>query len=479
MHLAILLARTPSRLPALIFLAPVVRSTDSVAMFLLRPAMVFLAASCLSCAGAADAKPSHIMNQRDIPSINSLSTEADRQLREHILPFWLKHARDPKHGGFIGELAVDGTVNDSAPRGPLLAARILWTFSSAYQEYRDPAYREMADYAYKTLMERFPDAANGGFFWQISAEGKILDDRKQIYGHSFILYGLAAYHLATGSPEALQHAIQTYRLIEERSRDREHGGYWEAFTRDWKRPAGVHLSGIGPEEPKSQNTHLHLMEAYTVLYQAWPDPGLREDLRSLVELMLTRISSADGRHLGLYFARDWSPRSTRFSYGHDIEASWLLARAADVLGDPLLSSRVSKAALVLAEATLAEGMDPDGGIMNEGTQAGPDDTDKEWWQQAEAVVGFLNAYQLSGDERHLRASQRVWSFIQKFIVDEKGGEWHRAVDRSGKLKQGHPKLGFWKCPYHNGRACLELVQRVRALHSGSANSGAGAQPPKE
>jgi len=300
---------------------------------------------------------------------------------------------------------------------------------------------------------------NGGFYWSIAADGTVLRDRKQVYGQAFALYALAEYHGATVKRDPLDQAIAVYRLIEEHARAR-HGGYLEAFGRGWEPIADMRLSAVDLNEPKSQNTHLHVMEAYTRLLALWPDPGLKAALLEIVDTMLLRIVDPATGHLGLFFAEDWAPRSDRVSYGHDIEAAWLLVRAAEALGDPGLLSRIKALALKIADVTLREGVDSDGGVYNQGGPKGLTDTNKEWWPQAEAVVGFMDAFRLSGKDRYLEAAFRTWDFIELRLVDRLRGEWFRGVTRDGRVLDNELKVSFWKCPYHNGRAGMEAVRRL-------------------
>jgi mannobiose 2-epimerase len=403
--------------------------------------------------------------------MEAFASRAEAELRGDILPFWLRHARDRERGGFFGEISNDLVVRKDAPRGALLSARILWTFSAAYRRYRDPEYLAMARWAYRDLETRFWDSEYGGFFWQIAANGKPRDQSKQIYGQAFGIYALAEYFRASGEQAALNRAVELYRLVEQHSRDRRHGGYLEVSTRDWKRPRGWRLSALGPEYPKSQNTHLHLMEAYTNLLRAWPDPGLRSDLHAFLEVMLDRVLSPDHRHLRLVFDADWTPRDDRISFGHDIEASWLLIESAEVLGDPALLVRVKDAALTIAQGTLAEGVDGDGGLFYEAGPHGLTNSGKDWWPQAEATVGFVNAYQISGDPRFLAAARHTWDFIERRLIDHEHGEWFWGVTRDGAVRPRTVKVGFWKCPYHNSRACLELIERLRALAASADPAG--------
>jgi mannobiose 2-epimerase len=403
------------------------------------------------------------MPPETIPDVAAdYSRRIEDDLRGNILPFWIGHVVNPANGGFLGSLTNDRSADRGAERGALLTSRILWTFSAAYARYRDPAYLAMADHAYNDLTRHFRDAENGGYFWSISPDGGVLRDRKQVYGQAFAVYALAEYHAATGLRGPLERAIEVYRLIEKHARA-PHGGYLEAFGRAWEPIADMRLSEVDMNEPKSQNTHLHVMEAYTRLLLAWPDAGLRKALREIVDIMLARIVDPASGHLGLFFAEDWTPRSDRVSYGHDIEAAWLLTWSAAALQDAGLMARIRSLAVKIAAVTLAEGVDADGGVFNQGAPGGLTDSNKEWWPQAEAVVGFLNAYQLSGQEPYLRAALRTWDFIELRLVDRRSGEWFRGVTRDGRVLDNELKVSFWKCPYHNGRTGLEASRRLREL----------------
>lgn len=387
--------------------------------------------------------------------------EAD--LRQNILSFWINRVVDQAGSTFHGSLTNDLTLDPTVERGALLSTRILWTYSSAYRQYRDPAYLTMADHAYADLFKRFHDTKHGGFFWSISADGTVLRDRKQIYGQAFAIYALSELHTATGRREPLDQAIATYRLIEQHAREPRHGGYLEAFGRAWESITDMRLSALDQNDPKSQNTLLHVMEAYTNLLRVWPDAGLRRALTDLVEVMLAHVVDSSTGHLGLFFANDWTVNSDKLSYGHDIEAAWLLTDAAVAIGDASLTTRVHALALKIADITLAEGTDTDGGIYNLGGPNGITDASKEWWPQAEAVVGFINAYEISRNERYLTAALHTWNFIETRLIDRKNGEWFRGVTRDGRVLEKELKVSFWKCPYHNGRMGLEAVRRLRAI----------------
>jgi mannobiose 2-epimerase len=385
----------------------------------------------------------------------------ETDLRGNILPFWIEHVADPAARSFHGTLSNDLKVSADVERGALLTSRILWTYASAHRHFGDTSYRAMADLAYEDLMIRYHDADHGGFYWSINANGSMRRDRKQVYGQAFAMYALAEYHAATGLLAPLDAAVALFRLLEEKAREQVHGGYLEAFARDWSPIADMRLSEVDQNDPKSQNTMLHVMEAYTRLLGVWPDTALRAALRTLVELLVTRVLDSKTFHLGLFFTNDWRPTSTKISYGHDIEAAWLLSRAAEVIGDPALTARITPIALKIADVTLAEGTDVDGAIFNLGDPSGVLDDKREWWPQAEAVVGFLDAWQLSGENRYFEAAAKTWAFIDTNLIDRTNGEWFRGVTREGKVISTFEKVGFWKCPYHNGRMGLEAVTRLK------------------
>lgn len=423
---------------------------------------------CLLCpllgVASSQAAESTDCDHRAAPLTSANYAErVEAELRGNILPFWLTHARDRERGGFYGEIDGQLKVKKDAPRGPLLTARVLWTFSAAYRRYPDPAYREMARWAYDDLHARFWDKEHGGLFWRTRADGEPMDSRKVVYVHAFAIYGLTEYYRATGEPAALDRAIELYRLLERHGHDREHLGYFEEFSREWElsRLRGMRRSAMGSLDQKSQNVHLHILEAYTNLLRVWPDPSLKENLRELIQVLQTRVLDGQRHHLRLFLAEDWSPRSDTISFGHDIEYSWLVTEAAEVLGDEALIAEVKNEAVKIAAATLAEGVDPDGGVLGEADPRGLTSTFKEWWPQAEAAVGFLNAYQLSGEHKYLQSSLRSWEFIEGNLIDREKGEWFHGVSRDGRHKSTL-KIGFWKCPYHNGRACMELIDRLHA-----------------
>ncbi|HOT90747.1 MAG TPA: AGE family epimerase/isomerase [Anaerolineae bacterium] len=392
--------------------------------------------------------------------------KAETELRENILPFWMKYVVDRERGGFYGEVSNTLEVDKDAPRGALLTSRILWTYSAAYKRYHTPEYLEMARWAYTDLLTRFWDDTYGGLYWMVAANGEPLRPRKQIYGQAFGVYALAEYYSATGEQGALDQAIALFRLMEEHSHDPQYGGYFEAYTRDWCLESDLRLSDVDMNEMKSMNTHLHVMEAYTNLLRVWDNTALRLRQVENVDIMMHRIISPTTFHTLLFFDEAWNPRSDRISYGHDIETNWLLVESAEVLGDEQRLKEAKAIAVKMAQAVYDEGLDVEGGLVNEGDPGGVIDADFEWWPQAEAAVGFLNAYQIAGQSHFLEAALRSWDFIERYFIDRQHGEWFRHVSKDYVVDTSAAKVSFWKCPYHNSRACMELIERLGKMGVG-------------
>lgn len=386
----------------------------------------------------------------------------ERELKQNILSFWMKHAIDETNGGFYGYISRDLRIDPNADKSLVLNTRILWTFATAYRVYGDESYKRVADRAYRYLNDHFADREHGGLYWSVDAAGRPSSDKKQIYGQAFAIYAYSEYARATGDEQALTLAIELFHTLERYGYDKEHRGYWEALSRSWGPTEDNSLSEKDLNAAKSMNTHLHVLEAYTNLYRVWPSEPLSGKLKELIEVTVRHIVDGGAARFVLFFDPDWTPLSDHISYGHDIEGSWLLAEAAEVLGDEELLDRVNRIAVRMAEAALRDGADEDGGLFNEGGPSGLIDTNKDWWPQAEAVVGFYNAYQLTGEARYREAAAKAWQFIENFIVDKEHGEWHWSVLRDGTPSGNEQKVSAWKCPYHNGRACFEMVERLKS-----------------
>jgi mannobiose 2-epimerase len=399
------------------------------------------------------------------PVLQRYQAEAEAEL-QRILQFWQQQALDEKYGGFVGQMDNKGSVNRDAPKGGILNARILWTFSAVYRHTADPQHLQLAERSFEYLMNHFVDGEWGGIYWELDAQGKPLKTRKQIYALAFAIYGLSEFYSATKNERALQQSRELYQWIESHSFDREHGGYFEAFSREGELLEDLRLSPRDRNDPKTMNTHLHILEAYANLYRIWPDRELAQQLESLIEVFLDRIVDSRTGHMNLFFTAEWKVTADLVSYGHDIEASWLLQEAAEVLGNRELLQRVKKVAVEMARAT-EEGLQPDGSLYHElDREEGHYDTHREWWVSAEAMVGFLNAYQLTNEPKFLEQSLNSWKFAQKHFLDKEKGEWFWGVYDDYSPMKGEDKIGFWKCPYHNSRACMEVVHRCKILMDG-------------
>jgi cellobiose epimerase len=380
-----------------------------------------------------------------------------------ILEFWMQHCLDNAQGGFIGRIDHDNNQYADAPKGAVLNSRILWTFSAAARYKGQKAYAAVADRAFKYMADFFIDKQHGGVYWSVTAGGQPLDTKKQIYALSFAVYGLSEYYRLCTCEEAKTLAVELFYAIERYSHDPVHGGYLEALTRDWQPIADLRLSAKDRNEKKSMNTHLHVLEGYANLYRIWPDAELKEKIVALIRIFLDHIIHPQSGHLNLFFDERWQPRSTGVSYGHDIEAAWLVQEAAEVIENKVLIEEVKQASLLLAHAA-ARGLDKDGGLWYE-VEEGHLVKEKHWWPQAETMVGFFNAWQVSGDEKELQRSIANWNFVKAHILDRERGEWVWGVRADYSLMREEDKVGTWKCPYHNGRACLELLHRMNSIET--------------
>jgi mannobiose 2-epimerase len=393
------------------------------------------------------------------PSDEYFASDVRRELLENILPFWRSRCVDAS-GGFIAEMANDLSIKADANKGLILNGRLLWTFSAAYRYTHSLEDELLAHRAFEYLSTRFYDARSGGFFWELDPQGRFFDDKKKIYGQAFAIYALAEYYKTFAVSQSLELAQETFRHLEKHAFDKNAGGYFEVFTRDWKPCEDMRLSEKDMNEVKSMNNHLHILEAYANLLQVWPDDLLKERLTALVELFSDCILDEQQEHFQHFFDEDWRVKSDSYTYGHDIEGSWLLCEAAETLGDDGLIKETRAMALDVARAVLREGLDADGGLFYEGCEGRVINRSKEWWPQAEAVVGFWNAWQLSGDAMFKDAAMRSWGYIQDKIVDREHGEWFWRIDENGVVDDALPKISAWKCPYHNARCCLEILQRM-------------------
>ena len=392
--------------------------------------------------------------------VSIFKQEVREVLENNILRFWIDRMQDNEHGGFYGRIDNNNVLYADADKGAILNARILWTFSAAYRVLGKSEYLKIATRAKRYFIDHFIDPEYGGVYWSLDYKGQPKDTKKQFYAIGFAIYGLSEYARATNDQEALEQAINLYRCVEEHALDKEYNGYIEAMTRNWQPIDDMRLSEYDANYPKSQNTHLHIIEPYTNLYRVWPSKELEASLRNIIGIFTDRILNPETHHLDLFFEMDWTRGAGQLeSYGHDIECSWLMHEAALVLGDQKVLNKVEPIVQTVAKAS-EKGLNPDGSMIHEANlTAGTKDDDLHWWVQAEAVVGFYNIYQHFHDEAALEKALRCWQYIKENLIDYQHGEWYWSRHRDGSLNTVDDKAGFWKCPYHNGRMCLEIIER--------------------
>ncbi|MCK4639806.1 MAG: AGE family epimerase/isomerase, partial [Candidatus Marinimicrobia bacterium] len=358
----------------------------------------------------------------------NLHSRVTRNLFSNILPFWQQYVVDNENDGFYGRISNERSVEIAAPKSLILITRILWTFSTVYAYRPEAKYLNLADRAYQYLTEKLLDKEYGGAYWMVNYKGMVIDNMKKMYGQAFTIYALCEYAAAANVPQALEKALEIFELIETHNYDQEYQGYFEAANRDWSIAEDMRLSAADMNEKKSMNTHLHLMEAYTNLYRHSKDVRVKKQLKGMIGNFLNHIIDAETFHFKLFFDEHWRCKSYGVSFGHDIEGGWLLTEAANLLGDGQLIERVRDVAMKMAEVTLAEGIDANGGIILERNGNGNLLADEfYWWPQAEAVVGFFNAWEITQDEKYYQAAVKIWNFIDQHFVDTIHGEWFYEV----------------------------------------------------
>ncbi len=398
--------------------------------------------------------------------LNQLRAEL-RQEHKDILAYWQRYAPDKEHGGFYGRVNYQNQPDTKADKGIVLNARILWTFSAALRHTQHEDYRATADRAFTYISTYFTDPNYGGVYWSVDAVGQPKYPLKHLYGQAFALYGLSEYVHATGSAPALALAKKQFQTMVQHAYDSKRGGFVEALAQDWSPATDYIISKYDNQEIKTMNTHLHILEAFTCLYRVWPDKSVADQMRGMLRMFLDHIVDPKTYRMNLFMDNDWKIRRTAISYGHDIEASWLLPEAADVLAaknpaDKALQKTVRDVGVKMARAA-ATGFDPaDGGMNYELDPDGHLNQERSWWVLAEAMVGFMNAYQLTHEKAFLDKSVKSWEFIKKYLLDLKNGEWYMGVTAEHKVL-GNEKISMWKCPYHNSRACLEMLERMEHL----------------
>ena len=391
--------------------------------------------------------------------METLKKEMKQCLENNILRYWIDKVTDKEHGGYYGRVDGHDRVHPEAEKGAILNGRILWAFSAAYRVMKNKEYLDAATRAKDYILDHFIDKEYGGVYWSLDCEGKPLDTKKQTYAIGFVIYGLSEYARATGNKQALDAAIKLYHDIEAHAYDAVNGGYVEALTREWNPIADMRLSDKDENGAKTMNTHLHVIEPYTNLYRVWPSKELHESIHRLLDVFTDKLYNKETHHLDLFFDNAWHGRRNIESYGHDIEATWLLWETALVLGEDDVKAKLGPIVVDLAKAA-DEGLQPDGSMIYEHWKdTGKTDRQRQWWVLCENVIGHVNLYQYFNDASALKVAKDCWTFIDKHLVDHVNGEWHWAVDDNGKINLDDDKAGFWKCPYHNSRMCLEIIER--------------------
>jgi len=415
-------------------------------------------------------------------SAKTLRAEVLAEVEGNILRYWLDHTVDEEHGGFYGRIKGDGTLVADANKGGILNARILWSFSAAYRVLGKEEYLRAAQRAKDYILKHFFDYRCGGTYWELDCNGKPVDTKKQFYALGFMLYGLSEYARATGDKEAFGMAMALYHCIEGHGLDRVNNGYIEACTCEWGEIGDFRLSELDANYPKSQNTHLHIIEPYTNLYRCIVERGIsvgatletqirvKNSLRNLVNIFTQHILNPETHHLDLFFDMDWTRGAGWLeSYGHDIECAWLLRESVLVLAsDDLPKTRddealTAKTCDLIAQVVEAsrKGLNADGSMTHEANlDTGHVDTDRHWWVQAETVVGFFDAWQHTGKDEYLTIALNCWNYIKQHIIDHEQGEWVWSCSENGEVNRKDDHAGFWKCPYHNTRMCLEIIERT-------------------
>ncbi|MCU4675960.1 AGE family epimerase/isomerase [Catenovulum sp. 2E275] len=391
-------------------------------------------------------------------SVDALVGEFKNELIA-IADWWVKHAIDQQNGGFYGQVNADGTVDPTADKGIVLNARILWFFSEVCHYLDDPAYKMAADRAYQYIVEHFNDPLYGGVFWSVNADGTMKDSKKQTYAQSFTIYGLSAYYKLTGNKEAIELAYQYFECVQQYCHDEVKGGYLEAFDRQWAEITDMRLSEKDDNLPKTQNTHLHVMEAFATLHHAKPTLASADAVKRLLGYFKDKIINPTNYHLRLFMDKDWQDHSKSFSYGHDIECSWLMFEALLSLDDTELTQQMTPLVLAMANTSLIEGIGEHGQVCDEFEFENQHKHQEGcWWVQAEAMVGFLYAYHISGEQKYWQAFLQVWQYTKAYHIDTELGEWHWIATIDQDPNNPIYKAGFWKGPYHNGRAMMEVIK---------------------
>lgn len=386
-----------------------------------------------------------------------MKEEVKDHLVSAIIPFW-KSLRDDEFGGYYGYMDYDLKLNKKAEKGCILNSRITWFFSNAYTLLKDPSLLDEADHGYEFLKNHCIDSENGGIFWSMNYDGTPLDTTKHTYNQAFCIYALSSYYEASGKREALDLAFQLFHMIEEKCTDDQ--GYLEAFTRDFKPESNEKLSENGVLAEKTMNTLLHVLEAYTELYRVSKGKEVEERLKWIMDTFAEKVYNSELERQEVFFDKNYNSIIDLHSYGHDIETAWLMDRTVDVLGDETYRQKMTPITKALTKKIYEVAFD--GHSLSNECDKGVVDTNRVWWVQAETVVGFLNGYEKDPSKvEYKEAAEAEWQFIKDHVIDPRNGsEWFWLVRQDGSPVEGEPIVEPWKCPYHNGRMCMEVIRRL-------------------
>lgn len=393
-----------------------------------------------------------------IPPFEQLSKEMGQELH-NLLNYWSLNSIDSENDGFIGRRDFYNRAIPESNKGIILNARILWSFAAASNHLKTLKYSQICERSFDYLYNFFKDEKYGGVYWELTFNGSAINTRKQIYAQAFTIYALTEYYQFSKNSDAIEWAIEIFELIEKHAHDTTFEGYIEAFNENWSTVQDMRLSDKDQNEAKTMNTHLHILEAYTSLYKVHKNDLVKDRLANLIHLFLNKFLTKDG-HLKLFFDAKWQNKSHIISYGHDIETAWILLKAAKVIQDPKLIKKTKEIALLIADTFIKEGIDKNGGVLYEfDTITKELDDDKHWWPQAEAIVGLKYAYQIQPKKEYEETAVNIWKFTKEHLIDTQNGEWFWRVDKNNIPNSSDCKMGMWKAPYHNSRACIMLSNK--------------------
>lgn len=387
------------------------------------------------------------------------------ELTNNILPWWIEHDVDEEHGGFYGAVTNDNAPVPHATRFITLNARLVWTFSAAYRVMGNPEYKKMADRAYNYFIKYFWDDEYNAANNRVDEFGDPVSKQRYIYGEAFAIYGLSEYARAMGCNEALEYARKLVMSLEKHVYDPVYKGYFESCKPDWTHDPWTRGVNRLPTDEKTMNNHLHLIEAYTCLLRTDKSDFMQNKVREHLYVMLNKIVDHDIHHYFYFQARDWKPTTQEISFGHDIEGTWLMMETAEVLGEPEAMRYTKDTCMNMARACYEQGFrKEDGAMLSEyDPVTGHSSPFLSWWEQNEAVVGFLNAWEVTGEEKYLDASLKCFEFAREHFVDHENGGWFARLSLDGKTVLSTDKVNDYTCPYHNSRMCMEIIERYRKL----------------